>query len=71
MGLKEETELRECMKREVANLFSGWDADEISSITERISDDVIDDVVETSDYPNYNDSDVRIAIKRIVLFNLG
>lgn len=64
-------ELRNCIKREIANLFNGWELDVIASITERIIDEVVEDVIETSNYPKCNDSDVRIAIKRVVLFNLG
>jgi len=64
-------ELRKKIEREIANLFKGWDASDIASITERVMDDVIDDIVETTDYPNYNDSDIRIAIKRTILFKLG
>jgi hypothetical protein len=64
-------ELRNCIKREIANLFNGWGLDVIASITERIIDEVVEDVIETSNYPKCNDSDVRIAIIRVVLFNLG
>ena len=56
--------------REVGILFREWDFDEINSIGERIMHDVIDDVKETSDYPNFNDSDIRISIKRVILCKL-
>lgn len=36
-------------------------------IAERIVDDVIVDLKETSDYPAFNDSDVRIAIGRVLV----
>jgi hypothetical protein len=43
------------------------DLDEISEIQDNILEEVCEDVMETSDYPNYNDSDIRIAIKRVII----
>ena len=56
---------------EVALLFIEWDLSDIDSIYERIVDDVIKDIEETSDYPNYNDSDIRIAVKRVIIDKLS
>ena len=64
-------ELKDNIKREISNLFTGWDFEDIVNITANIIDEVVEDVVETSDYPNYNDSDIRIAIKRVVVNLLG
>lgn len=38
-----------------------------TQIADHIVDDVIEDIKETSDYPAFNDSDVRIAIGRVLL----
>ena len=67
----EDNVLKTVITKQVEILFREWDAEDISSITDRIIDQVVEDVKETSNYPDYNDSDVRIAIKRVVLFNLG
>ena len=67
----EDNVLKTVITKQVEILFREWDAEDISSITDRIIDQEVEDVKETSNYPDYNDSDVRIAIKRVVLFNLG
>lgn len=59
--------LSDYIKQEMESMFSGWDCSEISQLTEAILEDVEQDVIETSDYPNYNTSDIRIAIKRTIL----
>ena len=64
-------ELRQNVWKQILSLFQWWDYSEISSIQNAILDDVCKDVVETSDYPNYNDSDIRIAIKRAIVNRLG
>ena len=64
-------ELRQNVWKQILNLFQWWDYSEINSIQNAILDDVCKDVVETSDYPNYNDSDIRIAIKRAIVNRLG
>jgi hypothetical protein len=63
-------ELRKDVSQEIRILFREWDSSEIEDIKDLILDDVCKDVVETSGYPDYNDSDIRIAIKRIILNNL-
>ena len=63
-------ELRKDVSKEIRILFREWDSSEIEDIKDLILDDVCDDVVETSGYPDYNDSDIRIAIKRTILNNL-
>jgi hypothetical protein len=64
-------ELRQNVWKQILNLFQWWDYSEISSIQNAILDDVCKDVVETSDSPNYNDSDIRISIKRTIVNRLG
>jgi hypothetical protein len=60
-------ELEKRVKREIGLAFSWMDLDEISEIQDNILEEVCEDVMETSDYPNYNDSDIRIAIKRVII----
>lgn len=63
-------ELKENVRKQILSLFQWWDASDIESIQSAILDDVCKDVVETSGYPDYNDSDIRIAIKRTIVNNL-
>ena len=63
-------ELKENVRKQILILFQWWDASDIESIQSTILDDVCKDVVETSGYPDYNDSDIRIAIKRTIVNNL-
>ena len=60
-------ELEKRVKREIGLAFSWMDLDEISEIQDNILEEVCEDVMETSDYPNYNDSDIRMAIKRVII----
>ena len=59
--------IKDDIDREIRVMFNDWDASEVAELTEAIGERVADDVMETSDYPNYNSSDVRIAIKRVIL----
>ena len=59
--------IREEVNREIEQMFREWDASDIAEIEEMIGEEVADDVMETSDYPKHNTSDIRISIKRIVL----
>ena len=60
-------ELKKEIRAEIEKVFRGWDCCEISDICARITDAVADDVIETSDYPSHNSSDIRISIKRVIL----
>ena len=59
--------IKQDIDREIATMFREWDASEVAELTEAIGEKVADDVMTTSDYPNYNDSDIRIAIKRVII----
>ena len=60
-------ELRENAERVIHEMFSDWDVSDAGSLCCNIIDEVIEDVIETSDYPEYNDSDIKIAIKRTII----
>ena len=59
-------ELKKQVKREIGLAFSWMDLSDIAELQENLMDSVCDDVMESSDYPNYNDSDIRIAITRVL-----
>lgn len=59
-------ELEEQVKREIGLVFSWMDLSDIAELQNNLTDRVCEDVVETSDYPNYNDSDIRISIARVL-----
>ena len=62
------------LKKEVSNhiniLFGWMDGSEIEDVKDSILNEVCKDVMETSDYPSHNDSDIRIAIKRVLINKL-
>lgn len=58
--------LKKQIKREILLLFSWMDLSDIAELQENLTDRVCNDVVETSDYPYYNDSDIRISIARVL-----
>ena len=60
-------ELREQVKVMIGKMFQWWEASDVADLTANIIDEVCEDVINTSDYPNYNDSDLRIAIKRTII----
>ena len=60
-------ELREQVKAMIGKMFQWWEASDVADLTANIIDEVCEDVINTSDYPNYNDSDLRIAIKRTII----
>lgn len=66
----ERKELKEEINSEIEQMFMGWDVSEIAEIEEMVGEEVADDVMVTSDYPNHNTSDIRIAIKRVILEKL-
>lgn len=63
----DDDELRENAKAMIEKMFQWWEHDEVADLCANIIDEVCEDVMETSDYPNYNDSDLRIAIKRTII----
>lgn len=70
MSSTKKKELRVIIINEILNLFSGWDMCDIATIEETIIDDVIEDLLETSNYPCFNNSDIRISIKRVLISKL-
>lgn len=62
--------IKEEIQKEIVSMFRGWELSEITEITELIGESVADDVMCSSDYPNYNSSDIRIAIKRVIIEHL-
>jgi hypothetical protein len=60
-------ELREQVKAMIGKMFQWWEASDVADLTANIIDEVCEDVINTSDYPNYNDSDLRISIKRTII----
>jgi hypothetical protein len=60
-------ELREQVKAMIGKMFQWWEASDVADLTVNIIDEVCEDVINTSDYPNYNDSDLRISIKRTII----
>ena len=63
----EDEELRENAEKMIYQMFSDWGISDAGSLCCNIIDEVVEDVMETSDYPDYNDSDLRIAIKRTII----
>jgi len=60
--------LRKQIRTEVMRSFCNWlTASDIESVAESIVDECVEDVKVCSDYPHYNDSDVRLAIQRVVI----
>jgi hypothetical protein len=60
------------VRKEVVAMFGGaMDGSDVEKLADTIADDAAEDVMETSDYPNYNDSDIRIAIIRTLKKKLG
>lgn len=64
---EDDDELRENAKAMIEKMFQWWEHDEVADLCANIIDEVCEDVMETSDYPYYNDSDLRIAIKRTII----
>lgn len=60
-------ELMRAVNNEIISLFAWMGFDDVSTIQDSILKEVCEDVMETSDYPNYNDSDIRIAIGRAII----
>ena len=59
--------LREDAVNVIYDMFSDWDISEAGELCCNIIDEVCEDVMETSDYPEYNNSDIRMAVKRTII----
>jgi hypothetical protein len=61
-------ELKELVKIKIAQLFNWMDMSDIVDLQNNILDAVCEDVMDSTDYPlNYNDSDIEIAISRVII----
>ena len=62
-----EEKLRQDAENVIYDMFSDWDISDAGELCCNIIDEVCEDVIETSDYPEYNDSDIRMAVKRTII----
>jgi hypothetical protein len=63
-------DLRENVKNVITQMFNNWDCSEITELVDNITEDVVEDVIETSDFSfngHYNNSDIEMAVKRVIL----
>ena len=61
-------ELKGLVKIKIAQLFNWMDMSDIVDLQNNILDEVCEDVMDSTDYPlNYNDSDIEIAISRVII----
>jgi hypothetical protein len=61
-------ELKELVKIKIAQLFNWMDMSDIVDLQNNITEEVCEDVMDSTDYPlNYNDSDIEIAISRVII----
>lgn len=67
----DEIQLQDNVRRAMYTMFPSWDSDERNELCNNIIDMVCEDVIETSDYPNYNGSDISLGIKRAILACTG
>jgi len=63
----DEEKLRQDAENVIYDMFGDWDISDAGELCCNIIDEVCEDVIETSDYPDYNDSDIRIAVKRTII----
>ena len=63
----DEENLRQDAENVIYDMFSDWDISDASELCCNIIDEVCEDVMETSNYPEYNDSDIRLAVKRTII----
>ena len=54
------------IKREFTNCFSWMDVGDTERLYDMLEDDIISDIEETAD-PEFNNSDIRISITRVLL----
>lgn len=65
-------DLLAAIRTECKLMFAGaMDISDAEKVADTLQADVANDVMETSDYPNYNISDIRIAIVRTLKKKLG
>lgn len=61
-------ELKGLVNIKIAQLFNWMDISDVTKLQDNIIDEVCQDVMDTSDYPlNFNDSDIEIAITRVII----
>lgn len=63
-------DLRENVKNVITQMFNNWDCSEIIELVDNITEDVVEDVIETSDFSfngHYNDLDIEMGVKRVIL----
>ena len=63
-------DLRENVKNVITQMFNNWDCSEITELVDNITEDVVEDVIETSDFSfngHYNNSDIEMVVKRVIL----
>lgn len=70
--LKQDAEVEKVLRKQIRNevmqnFCALMCASDIENMNMAIEDAVVQDVKECSDYPNYNGSDIRIAITRVIL----
>lgn len=64
-------EMKQIIYDTFISLFMWMDASEVEELHNALCEDVERDIVETADKDGWNDSDVRIAIKRVLFKRLG
>jgi hypothetical protein len=61
-------ELKELVKIKIAQLFNWMDISDIVDLQDNITEEVCEDIMDSTDYPlNYDDSDIEIAISRVII----
>jgi hypothetical protein len=61
-------ELKELVKIKIAQLFNWMDMSDIVDLQNNITEEVCEDVMDSTDYPlNCNDSDIETAISRVII----
>ena len=63
-------ELKNNIRIVIAQMFSTWDFSDVERVYDSICDEVANDVIEAANFSSYNDSDIRIAVKRVILSRL-
>jgi len=71
-NIKQDAEVEKVLRKQIRNevmqnFCALMCASDIENMNMAIEDAVVQDVKECSDYPNYNGSDIRIAITRVIL----
>ena len=67
-----DSDLLAAIRTDCKLMFAGaMDISDTEKVADTLQADAAEDVMETSDYPNYNDSDIRLAIVRTLKKKLG